>query len=636
MRCSSQGDMLAAARAGLGISALSCFVAESYPDLVRVAPQKLAQRRRSLAARHPDLVELPAVRAVIDFVADCARDRSRTAAGLSWSAMHAFAFLHHAIIAPPQMRRRSAQRTPRLRERRHLLRGRPRLQAEADLDRLPARRCRRPARRRHGRGRTADRRRRSTGRCRAARSACGARRRHPLRRARRGSAAPQRFAREMFQRLDLGGGQTEPAQPVGAGACGSPHGRTDRRRRQPSPDRRGARGRELLAADDAGKPRKTRLAPPQGGHAGEREDRLQPWVLLDQRVDGVFEVGLGFRGGWSCIGSTSSCAGLTRHPSPIVTESWKMDGRVKPGHDEILCIMPPPVFRFAPSPNGHLHLGHAYSALLNFDLRARERRPVLAADRGYRRDALPAGIRGGDLRGSRLARHRLGDAGAAAVGASSPIIARRSKNWPRLAWSIPRSRAARRSPGSSPRARPMGHGRAIPTARRSIRARRDRCRAGERDRLIASGAPYALRLDMAAACRRVAGLTWTELGEGPDGERGIVAARPEAWGDVILARKETPTSYHLSVVVDDALAGHQRGRARAGPVSRHLGPPPAPGPARSAGTRLSPPRPDSRRRRAGSCRNRPPDRPARAARGRRHARRHPPVVVGIRLSFSGG
>ena len=35
----------------------------------------------------------------------------------------------------------------------------------------------------------------------------------------------------------------------------------------------------------------------------------------------------------------------------------------------------------------------------------------------------------------------------------------------------------------------------------------------------------------------------------------MVAARPEAWGDVILARKETPTSYHLSVVVDDALQG---------------------------------------------------------------------------------
>jgi DNA-binding transcriptional LysR family regulator len=73
MRCSSQGDMLAAVRAGLGISALSCFVAESYPDLVRVAPQKLASVADLWLLAHPDLVELPAVRAVIDFVADCAR-----------------------------------------------------------------------------------------------------------------------------------------------------------------------------------------------------------------------------------------------------------------------------------------------------------------------------------------------------------------------------------------------------------------------------------------------------------------------------------------------------------------------------------------------------------------------------------
>jgi DNA-binding transcriptional LysR family regulator len=78
MRCSSQGDMLAAVRAGLGISALSCFVAESYPDLVRVAPQKLASVADLWLLAHPDLVELPAVRAVVDFVADCARaDRIR-------------------------------------------------------------------------------------------------------------------------------------------------------------------------------------------------------------------------------------------------------------------------------------------------------------------------------------------------------------------------------------------------------------------------------------------------------------------------------------------------------------------------------------------------------------------------------
>ena len=73
--------------------------------------------------------------------------------------------------------------------------------------------------------------------------------------------------------------------------------------------------------------------------------------------------------------------------------------------------------------------------------------------------------------------------------------------------------------------------------------------------MLQSGAPYALRLDMAAACARAGDLAWTEYGEGPDGETGTVAARPGAWGDVILARKETPTSYHLAVVVDDALQG---------------------------------------------------------------------------------
>jgi glutamyl-Q tRNA(Asp) synthetase len=60
---------------------------------------------------------------------------------------------------------------------------------------------------------------------------------------------------------------------------------------------------------------------------------------------------------------------------------------------------------------------------------------------------------------------------------------------------------------------------------------------------------------MAEASRRAGALQWAEFGGGPSGESGAVAARPEAWGDVILARKEIPTSYHLSVVIDDALQG---------------------------------------------------------------------------------
>jgi glutamyl-Q tRNA(Asp) synthetase len=77
----------------------------------------------------------------------------------------------------------------------------------------------------------------------------------------------------------------------------------------------------------------------------------------------------------------------------------------------------------------------------------------------------------------------------------------------------------------------------------------------ERTQRIASGAPYAFRLDMAAALTRVPGLTWTETGAGPDGETGIIDADPAAWGDVILARKDVPTSYHLAVVLDDAAQG---------------------------------------------------------------------------------
>jgi glutamyl-Q tRNA(Asp) synthetase len=78
----------------------------------------------------------------------------------------------------------------------------------------------------------------------------------------------------------------------------------------------------------------------------------------------------------------------------------------------------------------------------------------------------------------------------------------------------------------------------------------------ERERRIGRGDVYALRLDMAAALalaarRRTSPLTFTETGA----RAGAQAAVAAAWGDVVLARKDTPASYHLCVVLDDALQG---------------------------------------------------------------------------------
>jgi len=72
----------------------------------------------------------------------------------------------------------------------------------------------------------------------------------------------------------------------------------------------------------------------------------------------------------------------------------------------------------------------------------------------------------------------------------------------------------------------------------------------ERHQRVNSGAAYALRLDMKKALKLMeAPLTFTEL------SRGEITADPSIFGDVVLARKDTPASYHLAVVVDDALQG---------------------------------------------------------------------------------
>jgi glutamyl-Q tRNA(Asp) synthetase len=214
----------------------------------------------------------------------------------------------------------------------------------------------------------------------------------------------------------------------------------------------------------------------------------------------------------------------------------------------------PPVFRFAPSPNGYLHLGHAFSALLNFDLARRsggrfllriedidlarckpEFEAAIYEDLAWLGIAWETPVR-------RQSEHLVAYRDAVEKLSSQGLLYPSFESRAEIAKLIAQREANAPWP-HDPDGAPL-----YPGAAKSVLS-------PERARLIESGAPFALRLDMAAACVRAGDLHWTEHGEGPDGETGAVAARPEAWGEVILARKETPTSYHLSVVIDDALQG---------------------------------------------------------------------------------
>ena len=82
----------------------------------------------------------------------------------------------------------------------------------------------------------------------------------------------------------------------------------------------------------------------------------------------------------------------------------------------------------------------------------------------------------------------------------------------------------------------------------------------EEARLLAEGRPYAWRLSLDRAREALGDAAWDALsfieeGAGPDGETGLVRARPETAGDVVLARKDAGAAYHLAVTHDDALQG---------------------------------------------------------------------------------
>ena len=214
----------------------------------------------------------------------------------------------------------------------------------------------------------------------------------------------------------------------------------------------------------------------------------------------------------------------------------------------------PPVFRFAPSPNGYLHLGHALSAALNADMAKAAGGQLLlriedidqARCRPEFETAIYEDLEWIGLHWEKPVRRQSENwddyRGALtrleAMGLIYPSFESRSE--------IARQVADREAQSSWPRdpdGAPLypGNAKIIPP--------------DERNRRMESGEPYALRLDMQAALKHVGALDWQEFGEGPVGETGTVAANPAMWGDVILARKEVPTSYHLSVVVDDAAQG---------------------------------------------------------------------------------
>lgn len=215
-----------------------------------------------------------------------------------------------------------------------------------------------------------------------------------------------------------------------------------------------------------------------------------------------------------------------------------------------------PVFRFAPSPNGELHLGHAFSACLNAQLaQATGGRMLLRIE---------------DIDTTRCTRqfedaiyrdlHWLGIAWEQPVRRQSdhfatyrealerfideelvyPSFMSRGEAYAIIAEAESTGREWPRDPEGTP---------LVPTVERQLSAR-------ERRQRMAAGERYAWRLNMQAAMARLsATLCWDEDGAGPNGESGIINARPQRWGDVVIARKEMPTSYHLSVVIDDALQG---------------------------------------------------------------------------------
>ncbi len=189
------------------------------------------------------------------------------------------------------------------------------------------------------------------------------------------------------------------------------------------------------------------------------------------------------------------------------------------------------VTRFAPSPNGHLHLGHAFSAIVAHDL-------AKAAGGQFL-------LRIEDIDGPR----------------SRPELAdefRRDLEWLGLEWDEVPAQSTRLASYEAAAEQLVQAGLvySCTCTRKEIEAIEPRrgadglVYAGScRDRPHDPGKPASLRLDIDAAIERVGEIIWT------DEIAGSVIADPREFGDVVIVRKELPASYHLAATLDDAADG---------------------------------------------------------------------------------
>jgi glutamyl-Q tRNA(Asp) synthetase len=212
-----------------------------------------------------------------------------------------------------------------------------------------------------------------------------------------------------------------------------------------------------------------------------------------------------------------------------------------------VSAVPTPDFvtRFAPSPTGRLHRGHAYSALTAFE-----------AARAV---------------GGRLLL-RIEDIDATRCRPDYEAAILEDLAWLGLTWEQP---VRRQSEHLADYEAALDRLRAEGLAYRCFRTRKELAAeaqsaphglpapfaggpAEDEAERLAAGQAFAWRLSLEAARAKLGGfeaLTFQELGRAPGGETGLIRARPELAGDIVLARKDVGVAYHLAVVVDDALQG---------------------------------------------------------------------------------